>query len=299
MSSGIDTSDYMFREGEECLVIPVNNHLLMGLGKITIPLVILIFTLKIIISKNLNKDFSWDSEENCCVIKWYKFKSAVDNIAIKIGIKEDTRSYSEIFVNLIIIWLFFGQAAAGLTSILYTKSDKKFMQALKRQDVDELSVYMPRFIFDEFIAVPIRYIKWDDFYNWMKNKFPQMSEGSIVNSENKFDVPYILFRGISWSFNIIISISIAAGLIGLMNYYLLDWSPLVIATIWIQDLEYSCVTKFLVTLLVRFIWEYIQVYVSNYVLHDPTLVKEWLKKFMNYFKCDWCKSNNNGFMPLV
>lgn len=277
--------EYQYRTGEECLVLPVNNTFLMGLGKITIPSVMLLFSLKIIISKNLNKDFSENQDNKC-----YQFISFINKIAIKIGIKEDTRSYSEIFVNLIVIWLFFGQAAAGVTSILYTKSDKKFMQAIKSQDVDELSVYMPRFIFDEFIAVPIRYIKWNDFYDWMKDKFPSMKDRSILDNENKFDYLYILFRGISWSFNIIISISIAAGMIGLMNYYLLDYSPLVIATIWIQDLEYSCVTKFLVTLLVRFIWEYIQVFVSSHVLHNPMMVKEYLATKYKYIKSKFCKS---------
>jgi len=273
--------EYQYRTGQECLVLPVNNKFLMILGKITIPVVMLLFTLKIIISKNLNKDFSEKPYNKC-----YQF---INNFAIKIGIKEDTRSYSEIFVNLIVIWLFFGQAAAGITSILYTKSDKQFMQAIKNRDVDELSVYMPRFIFDECIAVPIRYIKWNDFYNWMKDKFPSMKDRSILNNENKLDCLYILFRGFSWSFNIIISISIAAGMIGLMNYYLLDYSPLVIATIWIQDLEYSCVTKFLVTLLVRFIWEYIQVFVSSYVLYNPMMVKEYINLKYKYIKDKLCK----------
>lgn len=278
--------EYQYRTGEECLVVPLNNTFLMGLGKITIPFVMVLFSLKIIISKNLNKDFS-EKQDN----KFYQFVSFISKIAIKIGIKEDLRSYSEIFVNLIVIWLFFGQAAAGVTSILYTKSDKKFMQAIKSQDIDELSVYMPRFIFDEFIAVPIRYIKWNDFYDWMKDKFPSMKDRSILDNENKFDYLYILFRGVSWSLNIIISISIAAGMIGLMNYYLLDYSPLVIATVWIQDLEYSCVTKFLVTLLVRFIWEYIQVFVSSHVLHNPMMVKEYLATKYKYIKSKFFKSN--------
>tara|TARA_Y100000748_G_C15406614_1_gene453690 strand:+ start:120 stop:989 length:870 start_codon:yes stop_codon:yes gene_type:complete len=275
--------DYKHREGEECLVLPVNNHYLMGLGKITIPLVMLIFSLKIVISKKLNNDFSI-KEDSSKYEKYYnKFMSIIVKVARKLGIKEDTRSYSEIFVNLIVIWLFFGQAAAGATSILYTKSDKKFMQAIKKQDIDELSVYMPRFLFDEFIAVPIRYIKWNDLYDYLKSKFPSMQDRTILNNENKLDYQYIVFRGFSWSLNIIISISIAAGMIGLMNYYILDYSPLVMATLWIQNLKYSCVTKFLVTLLVRFIWEYIQVFVSSYVLTNPKIAKEYFSKMINCF----------------
>jgi len=275
--------DYRDREGEECLVLPVNNHFLMGLGKITIPLVMLIFSLKIIISKNLNNDFSSKEESKYCEKCYYNFMLIVVKVGKKLGIKEDTRSYSEIFVNLIVIWLFFGQAAAGVTSILYTKSDKKFMQAITNQDVDELSVYMPRFIFDECIAVPIRYIKWNDLYDYLKSKFASMQDRNILNNENKLDYQYIVFRGFSWSLNIIISISIAAGMIGLMNYYLLDYSPLVMATLWIQNLKYSCVTKFLVTLLVRFIWEYIQVFVSSYVLTNPLIAKEYFSKMINCF----------------
>ena len=180
-------------EREECLLIPINNPTLVLLGKITIPLAMALFLIKIFISKSIDN-------VNC--LSCFK----------KIGFKSDDRSYKEILINLIVIWLFCGQIAAGLSTLLYTKSDKHFMEKITGLPVDELSVYMPRFLFDEFVAVPLRYFIWSYIWEYIMKVFN--IDDKNVYSDNKF----ILVKGIFWALNVFISITLAAIMIAFINY---------------------------------------------------------------------------------
>lgn len=280
---------YIHRTHDECLIIPTNNPFLMRLGKMILPLVVLLFMLKVVISKNINEDIigNFDNIEykNRKDFYIHIFQFITTKISKIFKIKKDDRSYTEIFINLIIIWLIFGQGSAGITSILYTKSDKKFIESIKNQDVDELSIYMPRFMFDELIAVPIRYLMWNDFYQYMKNKCG-MNNRSLFTELNNIDYYYVLFRGFSWGLNISISITFAASYIAMINYYFMEWSPLVFTTIWLQNLTINCESKYLITLVIRLVWEIIQVQLANLVLANPKQFMENVKSMISFKRSD-------------
>lgn len=265
---------------EECLVIPINDKYLVHLAHITLPIAFLIYCLKVIITKNL------DTYCNClrCLKKY--------------GLKNEIRSYLEIFVTLIIIWFLFGQAAAGLTSILYTKSDKRFIEEITNLKIDELSVYMPRFLFDEFVAVPLRYILWFYLWNSVKKNFNLEDED--------FNCQYVFIKGISWGVNVFISISVAAIMIAMINYNFLENSPFVKQAFYIQELKLDCTTKFLIALVIRGIWEIIQINLGNYVLSKEmdilSLLKEIYNKYLTFiqtklFGLKYENENNNYFRP--
>ncbi len=265
---------------EECLVIPINDKYLVHLAHITLPIAFLTYSAKVIISKNLDEN-------------WRCF-----NCLRNLGIKKENRSYMEIIIILIIIWFLFGQAAAGLTSILYTKSDKHFIEEITNQKIDELSVYMPRFIFDEFVAVPLRYILWFYWWNYIKKNFNLYDED--------FNCQYVFIKGISWGVNVFISITIAAILIAMFNYNLLENSPFVKQAFYIQELELDCTTKFLIALVIRGIWEIIQINLGNYVLSQEmdilSLLKQTSKNYLSFiqtklFGIKYENENNNYFRP--
>ena len=133
------STDYEYRTHEECYIIPYNIPIMVTLSEIIIPLAIFLYLLNIYISKNI------DSPTLLC-----------RSVFVKLGFVYNSKPLYEIYINLFIMWLVFGQGAAGLTSILFTKNDANFISRLLNKDIDELSAYMPRFIFDELIAVPIR-----------------------------------------------------------------------------------------------------------------------------------------------
>jgi len=108
---------------DECLLIPLNDPTLVLLGKATIPIAVMLFVIKVVLSKNINT---------------LPFKKCLTSFYFTI----DHRSYKEIFVNLIFIWLVCGQLSAGLATILYTKSDKHFIETITHNELDELSIYM-------------------------------------------------------------------------------------------------------------------------------------------------------------
>ena len=80
-----------------------------------------------------------------------------------------------------------------------------------------------------------------------------------------------VIKGISWSSWIFITLSLAAFMIANINYYSLNNSPLIKGTILINNLNFSCREKFIGTIIIRGIWELIQVYFSNYILSNISL----------------------------
>lgn len=268
---------------EECLLIPSNNPSLVFLGKITIPCAMALFIFKILLSKNID------------ILPFKKYLSLF-------YFNKENRSYYEIFINLIFIWLLCGQLSAGLATILYTKSDKHFIETITHNEVDELSIYMPRFLFDEFVSVPFRYMTWYALWNYVENKLNIETEN--FNHETPFcqlKFKYILVKGLSWGLNVFLSISFAAIWIAFINYTMLTNSPLIKAALWIQYLNYSCTVKFIGTLIIRLAWECIQVNLSNYILSYNFSIVKFLKE--NCYKSDlqqiYPVDANNYKQPLL
>lgn len=232
-------------EREECWMIPMNNPILKTVGKYSIEILMILYIIKVIISKNLNKD--------------YRF------------IKIEKRGYAEVFITLIWIWFLCGQAAAGLTTLLYARGDKRLMNAMG-YEVDEVDVYTPRFTFDEFVAVPLRYYFWRGIWIWAINKF-EIEENFEISCKG---FKFVFLKGVFWGLNVFGTMTIAAAIIAYLNVYLWDLSPLVIGANAIHGLNMSCLKKFLIVLLFRISWEAIQIWAANYILTD----KDGFKKLL-------------------
>ena len=248
---------------DECLIIPINNPHLIILGKVMLPICIIIFISKVIISKQ--------KEGNILLLR---------NI---LKIEYDNRDYHEIFINLLFIWLFCGQFVAGITTILYSKNDKRFIEAITNKKIDELSIYMPRFLIDEIFAVPIRYLMWSVMWQFTIKRY-NLSEDKYYNSKG-YNYYYILIKGLVWSINIWFSLTCAALLISIINYTFLDNSPIIKIAFYIDNLKYSCEKKFIYTLFIRLTCDYIQIYISNYVLSNQSILINCIKEklqFNNY-----------------
>ena len=274
MSANCSTN-YQYRVQDECYIIPYNIPIMVTLSEVIIPFAIILYLLNISISKNI------DNPNLFC-----------RNIFLKLGFIYNPKPLSEIYINLFIMWLLFGQGAAGLTSILFTKNDANFISRLLNKDIDELSAYMPRFIFDELIAVPIRYIFWPRIWDYIKffvyssaAERPYIMDIDTFSEDNciLLDYKYIILKSISWGLNVSFSIVCAAFVIADINYYALEDSPLIIATDWIQLNNSSCLNKTVITILVRLLWEIIQVFFANKVLDN----KEYIKNLI----C--CRRKNN------
>jgi hypothetical protein len=200
---------------EECWMIPINNPVLKTIGKYSIEFLMILYIIKVIITKNLNKD--------------YRF------------LKMEKRSYTEIFITLIWIWFLCGQAAAGLTTLLYAKGDKRLMNAMG-YEVDEVDVYTPRFTFDEFVAVPLRYYLWGGIWLWAINKF-EIEENFEFSCKG---FKFVFLKGLFWGLNVFGTMTIAAAIIAYLNVYLWNLSPLVMGANAIHKLNMSCLKKFLI-----------------------------------------------------
>jgi len=232
-------------EREECWMIPINNPVLKTIGKYSIEFLMILYIIKVIITKNLNKDNRF--------------------------LKMEKRSYTEIFITLIWIWFLCGQAAAGLTTLLYAKGDKRLMNAMG-YEVDEVDVYTPRFTFDEFVAVPLRYYLWGGIWLWAINKF-EIEENFEFSCKG---FKFVFLKGLFWGLNVFGTMTIAAAIIAYLNVYLWNLSPLVMGANAIHKLNMSCLKKFLIVLSFRISWEALQIWAANYILTD----KEGFKKLL-------------------
>ena len=181
---------------QECLVIPVNDKNLMHSSRIILPIILLRYIIYIYCGKNYYNKF--------------------------LILRQEKRSYYEIYINLILIWFLFGQGLAFLTTLMYTKSDEKFINTLLDEPIDELSIYMPRFIFDEIVGLTVRYTLWNYLWNFIFTKF------YLTKEEFNEDTPlfelnwkYILFKSVTWGTNVFISLTVPAIIIYSINHNML------------------------------------------------------------------------------
>ena len=252
---------------QECLVIPVNDKHLMNISRIILPIILLSYIIYIYCSKN------------------YYNKLLI--------LRHEKRSYYEIYINLILIWFLFGQGLAFLTTLMYTKSDEKFINTLLDEPIDELSIYMPRFIFDEIVGLTIRYTLWNYLWNFTFVKF------NLTKEEFNEDTPfiklnwkYILIKSVTWGSNIFISLTIPAIIIYSINHNMLLNSPLVVSSIWFQNLQLNCFTKELLCILFKAFCELIQMYLGNYIISYGFNFHNFLVKY--YRKITYyCEKENS------